>query len=399
MLVVIDGVGIRGHGGAAVLCELLHWLPKARPGWRWHVFLLARHLREFDDPSADDSVTIEYTDKGNSGIGRLRWVYRILPSRLKELGADLVFSMANIGSSRPCVPQIVYCHQLNALEPGNCKCSLPARFRSFSQRYWIMKGSRSSAAVIVQTDAMKQLLAGLLPAIAEQVKVIPSGYRTSNANPVIRDGKRCIIDEIEGVKLIYVSHPGEYKNHETLVRAIPRIAEKIPSVKLMLTIEPADIDDPVCRTLVKFLVERILKEVRLAAVDQSVVWLGVLTPDEVTYALSGSDLMVFPSLTESFGLPLAEAMAAGCPIAAADLPYAHDVAGEAAAYFDPHDPVSLADCVVSLLKDSKSRAVLASKGTARSALFSYEIISEAIATVLESACSSETRQSCSGDSK
>lgn len=253
--------------------------------------------------------------------------------------------------------------------------------------------------MIVQTDAMKQLLAGLLPAIAERVKVIPSGYRTSNANPVIRDGKRCIIDEIEGVKLIYVSHPGEYKNHETLVRAIPRIAEKIPSVKLMLTIEPADAEDPECRTLVRILVERILKEVKLAAVDQNVVWLGVLTPDEVAYALSGSDLMVFPSLTESFGLPLAEAMAAGCPIVAADLPYAHDVGGEAAAYFDPHDPVSLADCVVSLLKDSKSRAVLASNGTTRSALFSYEIISEAIAKVLESACSSETRQSCSGESK
>lgn len=242
----------------------------------------------------------------------------------------------------------------------------------------------------MQTNVMKQKMADLSAGIGGRVKVIPSGYRTSHGDPSIRDGKRRLIDEVEGVKLIYVSHPGEHKNHGTLLRAIPRIAEKIPSVKLMLTIEPADIDDPGCRTLVKILVERVLNEARSAGADQYIVWLGVLTPDEVAYALSGSDLLVFPSLAESFGLPLAEAMAAGCPIAAADLPYARDVAGDAAAYFDPHDPGSLADCVVSLLKNDESRSVLASKGAARSAMFSYEKISEAIAEVLEGARSSRT---------
>lgn len=400
MLVVIDAVGIRGHGGAAVLCELLHWLPRRRPDWRWHVFLLDRNLREFDDPSVVDTVTIEFTARGNSGIGRLWWVYNILPARLKELGADLVFSMANIGSSRPCRPQVVFCHQLNALsEVGNKDISCGSSFRLNFQRYWVLKGVMSSEAVIVQTDAMKQSLAALLPDVAERVKVIPSGYRISQGDSAIRDEKRRLIDEVAGVKLIYVSHPGEYKNHELLIRAILRIAEKMPSVKLMLTIDPVNATDPSCRELVRMLVERILKEVKKVGADNYMVWLGVLTSDEVAYALSKSDLLVFPSLSESFGLPLAEAMAAGCPIAAADLPYAHDVAVDAAAYFDPRDPDSLADCVVSLFKESESLEVLASKGMARSTMFSYENIAESIARVLEMAHSTATRQSCFGESE
>lgn len=386
MLVVIDGVGIRGHGGAAVLCELLDWLPRARPGWRWHVFLLARHLREFDDPPVADTVVMEHTTHGHSGIGRLWWVHGMLPARLKELGADLVFSMANIGSSRPCLPQVVYCHQLNVLmDGGNGGNSLAGRFRKSFQRYWILKGSRSSEAVIVQTDAMKQQLADLAAGIAARVKVIPSGYRSSDGEPAIRDEKRALVDGIEGVKLIYVSHPGEYKNHGTLLRSIRLIAEKIPSVKLLLTIEPADAKDPGCRAVVRMLVERILAEVGRVGADRHMVWLGVLTPDEVVYALSRSDLLVFPSLAESFGLPLAEAMAAGCPIAAADLPYAHDVAGAAAVYFDPQDPGAMAASIVSILRDPGLRARIVAEGTARSRLFSYEAISENIASVLENA--------------
>ena len=61
--------------------------------------------------------------------------------------------------------------------------------------------------------------------------------------------------------------------------------------------------------------------------------------------------MVFPSLAESFGLPLVEAMAAGCPVAAADRPYAREVAGPAAVYFDPLDPRALAECVIGVLGD------------------------------------------------
>jgi glycosyltransferase involved in cell wall biosynthesis len=125
--------------------------------------------------------------------------------------------------------------------------------------------------------------------------------------------------------------------------------------------------------------------VRGAGVEDRVEWLGILTPDEVVFALRNSDLLAFPSLSESFGLPLAEAMAAGCPIVASDLPYAHEVAGPAAAYFDPRDPRSIAQVILSLLADAALRNRLVAEGLKRAELFSYPLVTKQIARVIEAA--------------
>ena len=51
--------------------------------------------------------------------------------------------------------------------------------------------------------------------------------------------------------------------------------------------------------------------------------------------------MIFPSLCETLGLPLQEAMSAGLPVLAADLPYAREVCGDYASYFNPRDVDSI----------------------------------------------------------
>ena len=96
-------------------------------------------------------------------------------------------------------------------------------------------------------------------------------------------------------------------------------------------------------------------------------------------------LLLFPSMEESFGLELAEAMAAGCPIAASDLAYAHDVAGEAAVYFDPRSPHNMARTVINVLQSPALADVLRAEGAKRKGLYSYEKIASSIAEVLEQA--------------
>jgi glycosyltransferase involved in cell wall biosynthesis len=54
-----------------------------------------------------------------------------------------------------------------------------------------------------------------------------------------------------------------------------------------------------------------------------------------------SDACLMPSFCESFAHPLVEAMALGLPLLCADRPYAHEICGEDAVYFDPHRPEEL----------------------------------------------------------
>jgi glycosyltransferase involved in cell wall biosynthesis len=73
--------------------------------------------------------------------------------------------------------------------------------------------------------------------------------------------------------------------------------------------------------------------------------LGKLTDDELNKAYQRSHALIFSSLGEGFGLPVLEAQASGCLPLLSDIPVFHEVAGDAALFFNPLDPQSLARAV------------------------------------------------------
>jgi len=68
---------------------------------------------------------------------------------------------------------------------------------------------------------------------------------------------------------------------------------------------------------------------------------------------------VFPSRNEGFGIPLLEAMACGTPVIASDIAVFHEVAGDAAIYFDPNDVEDLVRALETILDDRVREAFFA----------------------------------------
>jgi len=96
------------------------------------------------------------------------------------------------------------------------------------------------------------------------------------------------------------------------------------------------------------------------------------TDEQVRYAYRRALFFVFPSRYEGFGIPLIEAMAQHTALAISDIPPFREVARDAAAYFDPNDPDSIADTMETLLIDPEKRRILSALGAARVADFSLE---------------------------
>jgi glycosyltransferase involved in cell wall biosynthesis len=82
-------------------------------------------------------------------------------------------------------------------------------------------------------------------------------------------------------------------------------------------------------------------------------------------------LLVYPTWCESFGLPVAEALAMGAPAVVANIPACREVGGDAARYYTPGDPESLAETIAELLNSPESTAALAELAYARGQRFHW----------------------------
>jgi glycosyltransferase involved in cell wall biosynthesis len=82
-------------------------------------------------------------------------------------------------------------------------------------------------------------------------------------------------------------------------------------------------------------------------------------------------VLVFPTWCESFGLPLAEALAMGAPAVAADIPACREVGGDAALYYEPGDAASLGAAIDRLLRDPDLRQSIATAARERGQQFSW----------------------------
>ena len=116
--------------------------------------------------------------------------------------------------------------------------------------------------------------------------------------------------------------------------------------------------------------------------------LGWVADEEKIAHLAAAEIVCAPSLAaESFGIVLAEAMAAGVPVVASDLPGYRAVLrdGQAGRLTPPGDPVALADALYGMLEDQEERQRLAAAGSAAAAELSWSRITGRIIEAYEDA--------------
>lgn len=78
-------------------------------------------------------------------------------------------------------------------------------------------------------------------------------------------------------------------------------------------------------------------------------------------------------------------MALGCPVIVSKAASLPEVCGDAALYFDPHDPSDLADKIRQLMQDAPLQARLRHEGPVQAARFSWERCADEVLSFAESA--------------
>jgi glycosyltransferase involved in cell wall biosynthesis len=103
-----------------------------------------------------------------------------------------------------------------------------------------------------------------------------------------------------------------------------------------------------------------------------VIFVGYVPDEDLMKLYNTTELFVFPSFYEGFGLPPLEAMACGCPVITSNTSSLPEVVGDAGILVDPHDPKALANEMQNVLINESFRADLSKKSLERANLFSWK---------------------------
>ncbi len=99
---------------------------------------------------------------------------------------------------------------------------------------------------------------------------------------------------------------------------------------------------------------------------------------------------MFPSLHETFGLPILEAMACGCPVITSDVGACPEVAGDSALFVNPRSVDDITNAMKRLIEDDSLRQLLRQKGLARSQQFTWRKSADEHLKIFEKAVTGES---------
>jgi glycosyltransferase involved in cell wall biosynthesis len=274
-----------------------------------------------------------------SSLSRNLWYYRQLPALAASLRSDVVhlsFPMPVNAGSFSC-PTVVTLHDLYPYE-------IPLNF-GFSKfifnRLVLQQCLRNVDGIACVSEATRVRLGQYLPASTARKAV--RIYNCIEAEPL------CAIDSpIPGWQgepfLLCVAQHRRNKNIPLLIRTFNRLllsGQVDPRMKLVIV----GIRGPET--------SRIHRLVSSCGLGRSIHFLEGLSEAELQWCYARCETLAAPSITEGFGLPIAEALLAGCPVVCSDIP-AHREVGDGHCRFvalGKNAEKVLAEAIVSTLQE------------------------------------------------
>ena len=310
-MLLVDSLYVHNSGGKTLLEYLLSNLEKS--GKKYFVLFDER----IDSNVYKSLIQIEYKIIKAKESSRKEFYL----NNINKFSSIFCFSNIPPPISISNIPVYIYFH--NSLLIANFYESNGYRFYEkllfFLKRLYIFYLNNKLYNWIVQTDFIKKELTQKLYIKLENVHTIPF-Y-------VVSKKEVTNLTQYNTHRFLYVADGVKQKNHKKLFKAFELLFNEGYNPGLIVTI-PA---------FYKTLNSRI-KYLQTKGI--SILNLGLINKNELIKLYSQTEFLIFPSLTESFGLPLIESTMYGCKVISADLPYTYQVI-KPTKTFNPFDVESI----------------------------------------------------------
>ena len=233
---------------------------------------------------------------------------------------------------------------------------IPAKFSDwYLQRADVRHAYLSRAASLTSVDHLLSIsqasaddAVGLLGVDPERITVIGAGADARFRRPAVAHtevAQRLVAsNEVPGLRPGYILFPSGIERRKNIERTIAAYARLAPEVRarhqLVLVCR---VDDYARELLARVQAEE--------GIQGEVLATDFVSDDTLCRLYQGSELVIFPSIYEGFGLPVLEAMQCGAPVICADSSSLKEVQVWPEARFDPHSTDAVADALARTLAD------------------------------------------------
>lgn len=340
--ILIDLRMVRGrlHGIARYALELARRLPTLAPDLDFHGLTAPEGL-----PPGLGALTPSIPlHRARAGFLAPVWEQPALLADLVELSPDLFhatsFSLPGLWTGK----LVATLHDANHL-------ALPENYSPVHTLYYrIIVGPRArrAAALLTVSEFSREELAKYLNLDPYRFQVIAAGVDAGYQPPTPAQARD--FRQRHRLPERYLAAVGNTKAHKNL-GLLAKIAPRLPVPLVLLAGKGA---------------------AQELGFPDTTVELSELPEEEMPLFYGAAHALLLPSRYEGFGLPVLEAMAAGCPVLSSNVSSLPEVTGEAALLLPPESPEAWTEAALRLLRDERLHRELVEKGRERAARYTWD---------------------------
>ncbi|MEO9513139.1 MAG: glycosyltransferase family 1 protein [Flavobacteriaceae bacterium] len=361
------------HGMDMVVLELIKNLQKIDHKNEYVVFVKP----DFDDtciPSAPNFKIVQLASKW----GYPGWEQIELPKAAYQEGCDVLHCTSNTGPLFSKVPLITTLHDIIYLESISVfkkEGTWYQKLGNMYRRYFVPPVIKKSKKVITVSNYEKERINNHFGFKDDRLKAIYNGVGShfkkltdQNSLNAIK-GKYNLPDNF----FFFLGNTDPKKNTKGVLKAFSDFNKAFPNrFKLvMLDYDEGELQ----KLLVSIHGEKIRPLIHLT---------GYVPNMDLPAIINQCAIFLYPSLRESFGIPILEGMACGVPVITSNTSSMPEVAGEDTALIvDPFNPMEITAAMKTLVEDKMLAQVLAENGIKRAKHFSWESMAKNVLELYE----------------
>jgi glycosyltransferase involved in cell wall biosynthesis len=297
------------------------------------------------------------------------WEQFALPKAAKAEGCDMLHCTSNTGPVKSSVPLITILHDIIYLESISVFKKGGTWYQKIGNMYrrWVVPTiAKRSKRVVTVSNFEKNRIKNFM-GLGDNLVAIYNGVgehftKIEDVN-ILKATKEKY--KLPDNFLFFLGNTDPKKNTPNVLKAFAdfNAQNKIKYKLVMLDYEENAL-------------QKILNDIGHPELRQDIYLTGYVVNTDLPAIINQCKVFLYPSMRESFGIPILEGMACGVPVITSNTSSMPEIAGDAAAIVDPNKPEEITQAIIKIMTDDNYKDELCKKGIENAKRFSWRKMAE-----------------------